>query len=79
MSLDLSPPFGYCLELHSLCKLLHATAFEPLVEIFALTDIKRFELVATVNNSLDADPGDSNTSSDGQTTQFKKVKPNAAE
>ena len=65
MSLDLGPPFSYCLELHSLRKFLHASALEPLVEIFALTDIERFELVAAVNDSLNANPSDSNTSSNG--------------
>lgn len=65
MSLDLGSPLSHCLELHSLCKLLHASALKPFVEILALTDIKRFELVATVNNSLNADPSNSNTSTDG--------------
>lgn len=64
VSLDLSPSFGHGFELHPLCKLLHTTALEPLVEILALTDIERFELVTTVNDSLDSDPSNSNTSSD---------------
>lgn len=63
MSLGIGPPFGYCLKLHSLCKLLHASALEPLVEILALTDIKRLELVTTINNGFDTDSGDSHASS----------------
>ena len=35
------------------------------MEIFALTDIERFELVAAVNDSLNTNPSNSNTSSDG--------------
>ena len=65
MSLDFSPAFGHCLEFNPLCKLLHASALEPLVEILALADIKRFELVATVDDSLDADSGNANAASDG--------------
>ena len=79
MSLDLGPSFSHCFELHSLCKFLHASALEPLVEILALTDIKRFELVATVNDSLNANPSHSNASSDGQLAQFEKVKADTAE
>ena len=77
--MNLGSPFSHCLEFHSLDKLLHASALEPLVEILALTDIKRFELVATVDNSLDTDPSDSNTSSYGEITQFQKVKADTAE
>lgn len=77
--MNLGPPFSHCLELHSLDKLLHASALEPLVEILALTDIKCFELVATVDNSLDTDPSDSNTSSYREITQFQKVKADTAE
>ena len=78
MSLSLGSPFSHCLELNSLCELLHASALEPLIEILALADIKSFELVTTVNNGLDPDPSNSNTSSDRQITQFKKVKADAA-
>ena len=65
MSLDLGPPFSHCLEFHSLCEFLHASAFEPIVEILALADIKRFELVASVHDSLNPNPSNPNTSSDG--------------
>ena len=63
LSLDFTPPFSHSLELHSLCEFLHAAALEPLGKILALTDVKCFELVATVNNSLDANPSNSNTTS----------------
>lgn len=79
MSLDLSPPSSHSFELHSLCKLLHTSALEPLVEILALTDIKRFKLVASINDGLNANPSDSNTSSDRQLAQFEKMKADAAE
>ena len=78
MSWNLGSPFSHCLKLNSLCEFLHAPALEPLIEILALADIKSFELVATVNNSLDPDPSNSNTSPDRQITQFKKVKADAA-
>ncbi len=71
MSLDLGPAFSHGLEFHSLSEFVHASALEPLVEILTLTDIKRFELMATVDDSLDADSGNANTSPDGQLTQFK--------
>ena len=61
LSLNFTPPFSHSLELYSLCKFLHAAALEPLGKILALTDIKRFKLMATVNDSLDADPSNSNT------------------
>ena len=66
ISMEFGPTFGHCLELNPLCKLLHASTLEPLVEILALTHIKSFELVAAVDNSLDADSGNANASSDGQ-------------
>lgn len=79
MSLDLGSSFSHRFELHSLGEFLHASALEPLVEILALTDIKRFEFVTTVNDSLNPDPSHSNASPDGQLTQFEKVKADTAE
>ena len=64
ISMEFGPAFGHCLEFNPLCKLLHASALEPLVEILALTHIKRFELVAAVDDGLDADSGNANASSD---------------
>ena len=65
MSIDFGPAFGHRLKFNPLCKFLHTAALEPLVEILALADIKRFELVATVDDSLDAHSSNANASADG--------------
>lgn len=65
MSLGFGPSLRDCLELHSLRKLLHAAIIQPFMQIFALTDIKCLKPMAAVDNSFDADTGNSHTPSNG--------------
>lgn len=54
-SFHLRSPFCYRLKLHPVGKLPHTPTLEPLVQILALADIERFQLVAAIHNGLHTD------------------------
>ena len=55
---------GHRFKFHSICEPLHTSAFEPLDEVLALTDVEVFKSMASINYSLDANTGDTNAASD---------------
>ncbi|KAL8952545.1 MAG: hypothetical protein Q9183_007381 [Haloplaca sp. 2 TL-2023] len=58
---------------------LHPAPFKPLTQILALTDIKRLEFMAAIDDSFDTDARDTDTASDRQLLQFQEMQSDTAE
>ena len=65
------PPLRHSLEPHPPGKFHDSPSIQPLLQIFTLADIKVPELMATIDNSLDANTRDADAAADGEFVQFE--------
>ena len=67
-----------CLKANPVLVFERPALLKPRVEILALTDIERLELITPVRNRLDANASDSDTATNRETFQVQEMKTNAA-
>lgn len=73
------PRSRYRLEPHPWLKPLRAPALDPLAQILTLAHIERGQLVAAVDDGLDADARDADAAAHRQLAQLEEMQADAAE